>query len=106
MSHRSRTPDYRWQGLLKIFQNLALMYGQNFKNFPQNVRTGAGIGPKSQNLFGLSSDGQGFQQPHGYTGTGTEGKGQGMDLKTLRKPIPSSRVRGYPWYMPQVFCFV
>ena len=30
------------------------MYGQNFKNFPQNVRIGAGMGPKSQNLFGLS----------------------------------------------------
>ena len=38
----------------KIFEILALMYGQNFKNLPQNVRTGAGIGPKSQNLFGLS----------------------------------------------------
>jgi hypothetical protein len=30
---------------------------------------------------------------------GTEGKGQGMDSRTLGKPIPSSRVRGYPWYM-------
>ena len=30
------------------------MYGHNFKNFPQNVRIGAGMGPKSQNLFGLS----------------------------------------------------
>src|ERR1700678_3320445 len=49
------------------------------------------------------SDGQGFQQPRGYTGTGTEGKGQGTDLKTLEKPIPLSRVRGYPWYMLRVF---
>ena len=49
------------------------------------------------------SDGQGFQQPHGYTGTGTEGKGQGTDLKTLEKPIPLARVRGYPWYMLRVF---
>jgi hypothetical protein len=39
------------------------------------------------------SDGQGFEQPRGYTGTGTEGKGQGMDLKTPEKPIPLSRVR-------------
>jgi hypothetical protein len=39
---------------MKIFENLALMYGQNFKNFPQNVRTASGMGPKSQNLFGLS----------------------------------------------------
>lgn len=29
---------------------------------------------------------------------GTEGKGQGMDLKTLEKPIPLSQVAGYPWY--------
>jgi len=36
------------------------------------------------------SDGQGFQQPHGYTGTGTEGKGQGTDSKTLEKPVPLS----------------
>ena len=49
------------------------------------------------------SDGQGFWQPHGYTGTGTEGKGQGMDSRTLEKPIPLSRVRGY---MPRVFCFI
>ena len=53
-----------------------------------------------------TSDGQGFQQPCGYMGMGTEGKGQGMDSRTLGKPIPSSRVRGYPWYMPRVFCFV
>ena len=39
---------------MEIFENLALMYGQNFKNFPQNVRTASGMGPKSQNLFGLS----------------------------------------------------
>ena len=44
------------------------------------------------------SDGQGFQKPHGYVG-----KGQGTDLKTLEKPLPSSRVRGYPWYMLWVF---
>ena len=37
---------------------------------------------------------------------GTEGKGQGMDLRTLEKPVPLSKVRGYPWYMPQVFCFI
>jgi hypothetical protein len=29
------------------------MYGQKFKNFAQNVRTTAGIGPKCQILFGL-----------------------------------------------------
>ena len=38
-----------------------------------------------------SSDGQGFRKPRGYTG-----KGQGTDLKTLEKPLPLSRVRGYP----------
>ena len=29
------------------------MYGQNFKKFPRNVQTAAGIGLKSQNVFGL-----------------------------------------------------
>jgi hypothetical protein len=27
-----RTPEYRWQGLMEISENLALMYGRNFKN--------------------------------------------------------------------------
>ena len=42
------------------------------------------------------SDGQGFWKPHRYTGKGTVGKGQGTDFNTLEKPLPSSRVRGYP----------
>jgi hypothetical protein len=50
-----RTPEYRWRGQTEIFENLAFMYGQNFKKkFPQSVRTAAGINPKSLNLFGLS----------------------------------------------------
>ena len=48
-----RTPDYRWQGQMKISENPCFMYGQNFKNFPQNVRIGAGMRRKNQNLFGL-----------------------------------------------------
>jgi hypothetical protein len=48
-----RTPDYRWQGQMKISENPCFMYGQNFKNFPKNVRIGAGIHQKNQNLFGL-----------------------------------------------------
>jgi hypothetical protein len=39
---------------MKIFENLALMYRQNFKNILKIVRTAAGMGPKSQNLFGLT----------------------------------------------------
>ena len=49
------------------------------------------------------SDGQGFRKPHRYTGTGTEGKGQGTDLRTLEKPIPSSRVVLDGGYMGRVF---
>jgi hypothetical protein len=41
----TRTPEYRWQGLMEISENLALMYRQNFKNFPKNVWTAAGMGP-------------------------------------------------------------
>jgi hypothetical protein len=48
-----RTPDYRWQGQMKISENPCFMYGQNFKNFPKNVRIGAGMRRKNQNLFGL-----------------------------------------------------
>ena len=33
-----------------------------------------------------SSDGHGFRKPHRYTGKGTEGMGQGTELKTLEKP--------------------
>ena len=58
------------------------------------------------NIRFMSSDGQGFEKPRGYTGMGTEGKGQGMDLKTLEKPVPSSRVTGYPWYLVRVSHFV
>ena len=36
---------------MEISENLAYMY---FKNFAQNVRTTAGIGPKCQILFGLA----------------------------------------------------
>ena len=53
-SDLSRTLEYRWQGLMKIFENLALMYGQNFTNFLKIVRTAAGMGPKCQNLFKLT----------------------------------------------------
>ena len=30
-AHKHRTPKYRWQGLMKTFKILALMYKQNFK---------------------------------------------------------------------------
>jgi hypothetical protein len=46
--------DPQRQGLMKFFENIALMYRQNFKNFLQNVWTAASIGSKSQSLFGLS----------------------------------------------------
>ena len=44
----------------------------------------------------ITSDGQGFWKPCGYMDKGTMGKGQGTDFKTLEKPLPLSRVRGYP----------
>ena len=49
---------------------------------------------------GTYSNGQGFEQPCGYMGTGTEGKGQGMDLKTPEKPVPLSRV----WVTLGIYC--
>jgi hypothetical protein len=41
-------PEYRWQGLMKIFKNLALMYRQNFKNFLKIIPTAAGGPQKSK----------------------------------------------------------
>ena len=40
---------------MKISENLAYMFGQNFKNFTQNVRILSGIGLQWQNLFGLAN---------------------------------------------------
>ena len=39
---------------MKISENPYFMYRQNFKNFPKNVRIGAGMRRKNQNLFGLA----------------------------------------------------
>ena len=52
-SQLSRTPDYRWWGQMKISENPCFMYGQNFKNFPKNVRIGSGMHWKNQNLLRL-----------------------------------------------------
>ena len=38
---------------MKISENPCSMYGQNFKKFPKNVRIGASMHRKNQNLFGL-----------------------------------------------------
>jgi hypothetical protein len=43
----------------------------------------------------ISSDGQGLDDPQGYEGKGTKGKGQGQDFHTLAKPLPLTRVRGF-----------
>jgi hypothetical protein len=40
----------------------------------------------------MTSDVQGFVNPHGYTGKGTWGKGRGQGIGTLAKPLPSMRV--------------
>ena len=39
---------------------------------------------------------QGFWKPQGYTGKGIEGRGQGMECLTPRKPLPLSEGRGIP----------
>ena len=47
-------------------------------------------GPKRQTMsqaLGLS-DVQGLGKPPGFKGKGQEGKGQGKDFMTLRKPLP------------------
>ena len=41
------------------------------------------------------SDVQGLGKPPGFKGKGQEGKGQGKDFMTLRKPLPLWRVRGF-----------
>jgi len=39
---------------------------------------------------------QEFVNPHGFTGKGWQGKGRGRGFKTLTKPLPTTRVWGYP----------
>ena len=39
---------------------------------------------------------QGFWKPQGYMGKGMEGRGQGMEYLTPRKPSPLSEGRGIP----------
>jgi len=46
--------------------------------------------------MGIVSDVQGFVNPYGYEGKGTWGKGRGQGIGTLTKPLPSTRVGGYP----------
>ena len=55
-----------------------------------NERMAASITPLS-----VISVGQGFDQPQGYKGKGTKGKGQGQDFNTPEKPLPLTRVRGF-----------
>ena len=52
---KCRTPEYRWQGQIKISENPAYMFGQNFENFTQNVQIPSGIGLPWQNLSGLAN---------------------------------------------------
>ena len=42
-----------------------------------------------------TSDVQGLGKPPGFKGKGQEGKGQGRDFMTLRKPLPLAGVRGF-----------
>jgi hypothetical protein len=37
---------YRWRGQMEFSENVAYMYGQNFKIFVPNVQIAAGIGTK------------------------------------------------------------
>ena len=60
-------------------------YIYNYKIF---FHSKAAAWAKPSRSQAVSSDGQGFQKPWGYAGMGTEGMGQGMDLKTLEKPVP------------------
>jgi len=41
-----------------------------------------------------SSVEQGFWKPQGYAGKGMEGRGQGMECLTPRKPLPACEGRG------------
>ena len=47
------------------------------------------------NVMARSSDVQGLGKPLGFKGKGQEGKGQGKDFMTLRKPLPLAGVRGF-----------
>jgi hypothetical protein len=43
-------------------------------------------------MHALVSVEQGFQKPQGYAGKGLEGRGQGMECLTPRKPLPPVKI--------------
>ena len=45
---------------------------------------------------------QGFVNPHGFAGKGSRGKGRGRGFETLTKPLPTTRVWGYPRFFGRV----
>ena len=49
-----RTPEYRWQCQIGIFQNHPFMFGQKFQKFSDFVRKISGISQTWRFLFGLS----------------------------------------------------
>jgi len=53
--HMTKTPredpEYRWQGLMEISENSALMYGRNFKKFPQKCSDCSRHGPLKSKCF-------------------------------------------------------
>lgn len=42
----------------------------------------------------VDSDGHGFIDPHGFTGTGLRGTGAGGNISTRQKPVPSQGLSG------------
>ena len=46
---------------------------------------------RSLEIIATDSDGQGFEKPQGYSVKGMEGRGKGMDIETLQKPLPLTR---------------
>ena len=72
--------------------NWGFTYGLRLKSdaFPHYLRTEALLERSSG-----TSDVQGLGKPLGFKGKGQEGKGQGKDFMTLRKPLPLAGVRGF-----------
>jgi hypothetical protein len=59
----ARTPEYRWQGQMEIFENLALMYRQNFKNVPPKCSDCRRHQPKKSKFVWIVQCPSGLKKP-------------------------------------------
>jgi hypothetical protein len=89
--------------IMFLLLDLELIYLQDLatrRRGGQMVRSEQSGLRSSTSKLRKSSVEQGFQKPQGYAGKGLEGRGQGMECLTPRKPLPLSKGQGIPAVLP------